>query len=123
MTSPLDLDSDDIAHNGPTGALSPFGGAAPRLANASEREAHGREISEQLVSMLELTLRALRTLDVEKTADVEAEGERALVHLTLRTSETELDAESKQRLAGHKQALADALGSVIRRTVQAIDAI
>jgi hypothetical protein len=123
MASPLDLDSEDIAHNGPTGALSPFGGAAPRLASASEREAHGREISEQLASVLELTLRALRTLDVEKNADVEAEAQRALVHLTLRTNEAELDAEAKQRLAGHKQALADALRSVIRRTVQAIDAI
>jgi len=123
MASPPDLDSEDIAHNGPTGALSPFGGAAPRLASASEREAHGREISEQVVSMLELTLRALRALDAEKNADIEAEGQRALVQLTLRTNDTELDADAKQRLTGHKQALADALGSVISRTVQAIDAI
>jgi len=123
MTSTLELDSEDIANNGPTGALSPFGGAAPRLGSASHPEAHGNEISEQLLSVLELTLRAFRTLDAEGNQDIEAEGERALRHLTLRTNETELDGGAKQRLVGHKQELADALASVIRRTVQAIDAI
>lgn len=123
MTSTLDLDSEDIAHNGPTGAVSPLGGAAPRLGSASEPEVHGREISEQLLSVLELTLRAFRTLGAEKNQDIEPEGQRAMLHLTLRTSETELDAAAKQRLAAHKQELADALASIIRRTVQVIDAV
>ncbi len=69
MTSSPNLDPEDIAHNGPTGALSPFGGAAPRLASASEPETHGRDISEQLLSVLELTLRAFRTLDAEKNQE------------------------------------------------------
>ncbi len=119
MTS--NLDPEDIAHNGPTGALSPFGGAAPRFAAASEPEAHGREISEQLLSALELMLRAFRALGPEKNQDIEPEGQRALLHLTLRTGAAELDAEAKQRLAGQTQAIVDMLASVIRRTVRVID--
>jgi hypothetical protein len=117
----LNLDPEDIAHNGPTGALSPFGGASPRLAAASQPEAHGREISEQFLSALELMLRAFRTLGAENNDDIEPEGQRALLHLTLRTTEVELDARAKQRLTAHTQAIADALASVIRRTVRAID--
>jgi hypothetical protein len=119
----LNLDSDDLAHNGPTGALSPFGGAAPELAAASQSEAHGSEISDEVLSVLELMLRAFRTLGAEKNEDIEPEGQRALLLLTLRTSAGELDATAKHRLARHRQAIADALASVIRRTVRAIDSV
>jgi hypothetical protein len=115
-----DLEVDQIAHRGASGAVPPLGGVAARTGRAAEAPPAAR--TDQLADALDLLLRARRALDQSPDPALEAAAERAIQRL--QELESRLPAsqgDTSHALEAPRVRAAERVGTVLGELIQAIE--